>query len=99
MGSSDEAEADSGSGVGLGDADDASAPASPLHAEPLARVDPYTLALCLIARLGHPFNVRLLEQQSDGRYKRVAANNEIIVPGVPPKMKPKDIKSKVMEIV
>ena len=97
VGSSDEAEADSD--AGSGDAGDASAPASPLHAEPLARVDPYTLALRLIARLGRPFSVLLLEQQSNGRYKRVAADNEIIVPGVPSKTKPKDIKSKVMEIV
>ena len=97
VGSSDEAEA--ASEAGSGDADDASAPASPLHAEPLARADPYTLALRLIARLGRPFNALLLEQQSNNRYKRVAAEYEIIVPGVPSKTKPKDIKSKVVEIV
>ena len=96
-GSNDEAEA--GSDAGLGDADDASAPASPLRAKPLPQADPYTLGLRLITRLGRHFNALLLEQQSDGRYKRVGAEYEIIVPGVPSKTKPKDIKLKVVEIV
>ncbi|KAF8550350.1 TPR-like protein [Imleria badia] len=98
VGSSDEAETESN--AGSGDAtDDASAPASPLHAEPSARVDPSTLALQLIARLGRPFNALLLEQQSNNQYKRVAAEEEIIVPGVPHKTNLKDIKVKVLEIV
>ena len=90
--SSDEADAKS---------DDAAGPDSPLHAEPSAPVDPLTLALRLIARLGRPFNVLLLERQSNGQYKRVAAEHEIIVPGVPYKTSPKDIKAraKVLEIV
>jgi hypothetical protein len=96
--SSDEAEAESDAGSGDG-TDDASAPASPLHAEPSARVDPSTQALRLIARLGRPFNALLLEQQSNGQYKRVAAEHEIIVPGVPYQTNPKDIKVKVLEIV
>jgi hypothetical protein len=64
-----------------------------------ARVDPSTLALRLIARLGRPFNVLLLEQQANGQYKRVAAEHEIIVPGVPYKTDPTNIKSKALEIV
>ena len=91
-----EAESDAGSGDGT---DDASAPASPLHAEPSARVDTSTQALRLIARLGRPFNALLLEWQSNGQYKRVATEHEIIAPGVPSKTNPKDIRAKVLEIV
>ena len=98
VGSSDEAGADSDAGSGSGD-HDASAPASPLHAEPSPRVDSSTLALRLVVRLGRPFNALLLEQQPNGQYKRVAAEHEIIVPGVPYQTKPKDIKLKVVEIV
>ena len=76
-----------------------SAPASPLSPEPSARLDLSTVALRLIARLGRPFNALLLEQQSNSQYKRVAAEEEIIVPGVPYKTNPEDIKVKVLEIV
>ena len=96
-GSCDEPEANSD--AGSGDVDDASAPASLLHAESLAWVDLCTSGLRLIARLGCPFNALLLEQQSNSRYKRVATEHEIIIPGIPSKTKPKDIKSKVAEIV
>ncbi|KAF8552779.1 hypothetical protein OG21DRAFT_1511030 [Imleria badia] len=96
--SSNEADAkcDAGSGDGT---DDDSEPASPLHAEPSARVDPSTLAFRLIAQLGRPFNALLLEKQSNGQYKRVAAEYEIIVSGVPYQTNPKDIKVRVLEIV
>ncbi|KAF8549449.1 hypothetical protein OG21DRAFT_1447848 [Imleria badia] len=94
--SSDEADAESVAGSGD---DDTSTPASPLHVEPLAPVGPSTQAFRLIARLGRPFNALLLEQQSNGQYKRVAAEEEIIVPGVPYKTNPKDIKVKVVEII
>ena len=96
VGSTHTEESDAGSGDGT---DDASAPASPLHAEPSARVDTSTQALQLIARLGCRFNALLLERQSNGQYKRVAAEHEIIVPGVPSKTNPKDIRAKVFEIV
>ncbi|KAF8555600.1 hypothetical protein OG21DRAFT_844394 [Imleria badia] len=98
VGSSDEEEAESDAGSGDG-TDDASEPASPLHAEPSARVNPSTLALRLISRLGRTFNALLLEQQPNGQYKRVAAEHEIIVPGVPYQTNPKDIKARVLEIV
>ena len=52
-----EAEPDAGSGDGT---DDASPPASLLHAEPSARLDTSTQALRLIARLGCAFNAFLL---------------------------------------
>lgn len=97
-GSSDEAETESDvdSADGSGDA---SAPASPLTAEPSTRVDPATQALRLIARLGRPFNALLLERKSNGQYKRVAAGHEIIVSGVPYETDPKDIRAKVLEVV
>ena len=92
--SDDEREAGSGNGI-----DDASAPVSPLHTEPSARVNTSTQALRLIARLGRPFNALLLEQQSGDQYKRVAAEHEIIVPGVPSQTNPKNVQVKVLEIV
>jgi hypothetical protein len=79
--------------------DDASAPASPLYAEPSPQVDTFTQALRMIARLGCPFNALLLERQPNGQYKRVAANHEILVPGLPSKTNPKDIRAMVLEIV
>ena len=94
--SSDETESDAGSADG---ANDASAPVSPLHAEPSARVDTFTQALRLLARLARPFNALLLEQQSNGQYRRVAAEHEIIVPGVPSKTHPRHIQAKVLEII
>ncbi|KAF8546383.1 hypothetical protein OG21DRAFT_1491281 [Imleria badia] len=98
MDSSDEAETKSNAGSGDG-TDNASELVSPLHAEPSAQADPFTLALRLISQLGHPFSALLLEQQPNGQYKRVTAKHEIIVPGVPYKTHPKDIKAKVVEIV
>ena len=95
VGSSEEAGAESDAGDGT----DASAPASPLHAEPSARVDTSTQALRLITRLGCPFNALLLERRSNGQYKRVAAEYEIIVPGVLSQTNPKDIRTQVLEIV
>jgi hypothetical protein len=98
VGSSDEAQAESDAGSGDG-SHDASAPASPLHAEPSARVETSTQALRLIARLGCPFNALLLELQANSQYRRVAAEYEIIAPGVPSQTNPKDIRAKVLEIV
>ena len=95
---SDEAQAVSNAGSGNG-TDDTSAPASPLYAEPSARVDTSVQALWLIARLGCPFNALLLERQSHGQYKRVAAEYEIIVPGVSSQTNPKDNRAKVLEVV
>jgi len=93
-------ESESESDAGSTDPDDDSAPTSPLAAEPLARVDRDTLALRLIARLGRPFNALLLEQQSNGQYKRVAAEHEIIVSGVPYETNfKKGIRTKVLEII
>jgi len=97
VGSSDEAQAESDAGSGDG-TDDVSVSASPLHAVPSARVDPSIQALRLIARLGCPFNALLLERQSNRQYKRVAAEHEIIVPGVRSQTNPKDMRAKVLEI-
>ncbi|KAF8132413.1 hypothetical protein EV363DRAFT_1164129 [Boletus edulis] len=82
-----------------GDSDASSASTPPLHAEPIAQVDRYTQALQLIACLGRPFNALLLERQSNGQYKRIAAEREIIIPGVPYQTNPKNIRVRVLEIV
>ena len=100
---SDKAETQSNASSG-NSSDDGSALISPLHAEPSARVDRYTHALRLVARLGRPFNALLLERQSGtSHYKRVGAEDEIILPGVSheinlKKMK-KGIQAKSLEIV
>ena len=108
--SDDEAESDVGSSdksesewdVGSGDGtDDASERVSPSDAEPSAQVDPSSLlALRLIARLGRSFNALLLKEQSNKQqYKRVAAEHEIIVPGVPYKTNYSNILVGELEVV
>ena len=66
-----------------------------------ARVDRYTHALRLVARLGRPFNALLLERQSGtNHYKRVAAEDEIILPGVSHEINLKEgIQVRSLEIV
>lgn len=62
---------------------EASSPrASLLCAPPVTTTDAYTRALRLIVRLQQPFSALLLQQQPNGEYKRVAAEHEIIVPGI-----------------
>lgn len=41
--------------------------------------DDYSRALCLIARLGLKFSALLFQQHSYRGYKRIAADNEIVV--------------------
>ena len=100
VGSDDMAETQS-SARSVNSSDDGSAQISPLHAEPSARVDRYTHALRLVARLGRPFNALLLERQSGTKhYKRVAAEDEIIIPGVPHEVDlKKGVRVKSLEIV
>jgi hypothetical protein len=100
VGSSDtpESEADAGSGGGI---DDASERVSPSDTDPSAQEDPSSLlALRLIARLGRSFNALLLKEQSNKQqYKRVAAEHEIIVPGVPYKTNHSNILVGELEVV
>lgn len=64
------------------------------------RLDEYTRALQMIARLGQPFSALLLVQQPNGEYKRVATENEIVVSGLGTDiMKSKTIQAKVLEIL
>ncbi|KAI6037825.1 hypothetical protein EDC04DRAFT_2604489 [Pisolithus marmoratus] len=72
---------------------------APPSSLPLPQVDDYTRALQLIARLEQPFNALLLAQQPDGEYKRVAANNEILVPGFGTDITPQNIKVEVLDIL
>ncbi|KAF8546247.1 hypothetical protein OG21DRAFT_1518257 [Imleria badia] len=99
----DELEAEFVAGVGDG-TNNTSAPTSPSQTEPSssAHVDRYTRALRLIARLGRRFNALLLQQLPNGRYKRVAAEHEIVVPGIPDPITTKKLKviqARVLEIV
>ncbi|KAI6143030.1 hypothetical protein BKA82DRAFT_4187705 [Pisolithus tinctorius] len=71
----------------------------PLPAVPAPQVDDYTRALQMIARLSQPFSALLFVQQPNGEYKRVAAENKVIVSGVGTNITSKDIRVKVLEIL
>ena len=60
--------------------------------------DSYTRALQLIAHLEQSFSALLLWQQSDGSYKRVAADHEVVVRGTGKKF-PRDVRVEVLEIL
>ena len=77
-----------------------SAPTSPSQALPSATMDDYTRALRLVARLQQPFHVLLLQQQPNGEFKRVAAEHEIVVPGLHRRINfARDIRTQVVEIL
>ncbi|KIO06447.1 hypothetical protein M404DRAFT_482981 [Pisolithus tinctorius Marx 270] len=69
------------------------------HTVSAPRVDDYTRALQMIARLGQPFNALLLLQQPNGEYKRVAAENEIVVSGLGTNITPENVRATVLEIL
>jgi len=74
--------------------------ATPLYAGPIATMDVSTRALRLVVRLQQPFRGLLLQQQSHGGYKRVAAEHEIIVPGLERRINSaKDIQVEIVEIL
>ncbi|KAI6144246.1 hypothetical protein BKA82DRAFT_4515649 [Pisolithus tinctorius] len=81
------------------DTDSDSAEVAPLPAAPALQIDNYTRALEMIARLGQPFSAFLLLKQPNGEYKRVAAENEIVVPGLGTNITSKNIRAKVLEIL
>ncbi|KAI6146669.1 hypothetical protein BKA82DRAFT_2189167 [Pisolithus tinctorius] len=71
----------------------------PSHAVSAPRIDNYIRVLEMIARLGQPFNALLLVQQPNGEYKRVAAENEIVVSGLGTNIAPKNVRATVLEIL
>ncbi|KAI6151240.1 hypothetical protein BKA82DRAFT_770108 [Pisolithus tinctorius] len=98
----DDSDSDTDSGSVYHDAEsDVVGPPSPLHVVPITmpQVDDYTRALQMIARLGQPFNALLLVQQPNGEYKRVAAENEIVVSGLGTNVTSKNILAAVLEIL
>ncbi|KAF8557900.1 hypothetical protein OG21DRAFT_1494421 [Imleria badia] len=96
---------DSEDGDGDGDVDDpetdaGSAPSSPLAAVPAATMDDYTRALRLVVRLQQPFHALVLQKQTNGEFKRVAAEHEIVVPEIDRRINfDKDIRTEVVEIL
>ena len=67
-------------------------------ASQLTGLGDYTRALRLVVRLGQPFSTLLLEQTSDGKFRRVAAEREIIV--WPRQITcSKDVQTAVLEIL
>ena len=82
------------------ESDTGSAPSSPLAAVPAPTMDDYTRALRLIARLQQPFHGLILQKQTNGEFKRVAAEHEIVVPGIEPRIHfARDIRTEVVEIL
>ncbi|KAI6014941.1 hypothetical protein EDC04DRAFT_3144985 [Pisolithus marmoratus] len=75
------------------------APPSPSRAGSTPQIDDYTRALQTIARLRQPFNALLLIQLPNGEYKRVAAENEIVVSGLGTDITSKNIWAKVLEVL
>ncbi|KAF8554954.1 hypothetical protein OG21DRAFT_1439363 [Imleria badia] len=81
------------------ESDDGSGPSSPLGA-PSATLDDYTRALRLIARLQQPFHALVLQKQASGEFKRVAAEHEIVLPGIDRRINlAKDVRTAVVEIL
>lgn len=68
---------------------------APCHGTP---VDTYARALQLIAHLGQSFTALLLLRQSDGAYRRVAADHEIVVRGMGNNV-PKGVYVEVLEVL
>jgi len=74
--------------------------ATPLYVGPVAAMDVSTRALRIVVRLQQPFRGLLLQQQSYGGYKRVAAEHEIVVPGLERRIgSAKDVRVEVVEIL
>ncbi|KAF8137592.1 hypothetical protein EV363DRAFT_1122023, partial [Boletus edulis] len=84
------------------DAEFQSAPSSPgMHASVVLgpAMDEYTRALRLVVRLQQPFYALLLEQQRHGEFRRVAAEHEIVVPGIERAINfAGDVRTEVVEI-
>ncbi|KAI6094590.1 hypothetical protein F5141DRAFT_1296170 [Pisolithus sp. B1] len=98
-GGDSELDTDSALGSDHGAGSDEVSPPLPLHAIPAPQIDDYTRGLQMIARLGQPFNALLLAQQPNGEYKRVAAENDIVVSGLRTNITSKSIRVKVLEIL
>ncbi|KAI6030210.1 hypothetical protein EDC04DRAFT_3142610 [Pisolithus marmoratus] len=94
----DDSELDTDSDLGSG-SDAGSDEVVLIPAAPTPRVGDYTRALHMIARLGQPFNALLLVQQPNGDYRRVAAENEIVVSGLGTNITSRNIRAKVLEIL
>jgi len=76
------------------------AAASEVYVGPIATMDTSTRALRLVVRLQQPFHALLLQQQSHGGYKRVAAEHEIVLPGLERHISSaKDVRVEVVEIL
>ena len=73
---------------------------SPLHAVPAPIMDNYTRALRLVVRLQQPFHALLLQHQPNGEFKRVAAEHNIVIPGIEHQIDfTKDVRTGVVEIL
>ena len=79
---------------------DTEAGSTPLQALPAATMDEYTRALRLIVRLQQPFHTLLLQQQPNGEFRRIAAEHEIVMPGIDRQVNfARDIRIEVVEIL
>ncbi|KAI6033372.1 hypothetical protein EDC04DRAFT_3064889 [Pisolithus marmoratus] len=95
----DDSESDTNSDSNL-DYDTGSDEVATLHAVPTLKIDRYSRAIQMVARLGQPFSVLLLVRQPNGGYKRVAAESEIVVSGLAAcRDLTKSVRAKVLEIL
>ena len=75
-------------------------PTTPSHPLPTATMDDHTRALRMVVRLQQSFHALLLQQQPNGEFKRVAAEHEIVIPGIERSINfARDIRTEVMEIL
>ncbi|KAI6045477.1 hypothetical protein EDC04DRAFT_60772 [Pisolithus marmoratus] len=92
--SESDTDSDSGSGRNAG-----SGGVAPLHNVRAPQIGSYSRVLQMIARLGQPFSALLLLQRPNGEYTRVAAENEIVVPGLGTDITSRNIRPRVLEIL
>ena len=77
-----------------------SAPSSPMHAASIDTTADYARALRLVVRLQQPFYALLLQQQPNGDFRRIAAEHQIIVPGIDHQINfAREVRTEVVEVL
>ena len=71
-----------------------------MHAASIDTTVDYTRALWLVVRLQQPFYALLLQQQPNGDFRRIAAEHQIIVPGIDHQINfARDVRTEVVEVL
>ena len=70
------------------------------NAAPATKIDDYIRALRLIVRLQQPFRALLLQEQSNGEFKRIATRHEIVIQGLPRRINfARDVRTEVVDVL